>query len=212
MKLSTVDVIKLLPFFMRKDKFNVFFANYISALIRNSSLNLNKLSVWNAIDELSEEECDNFAWELNLDYYPKTDSLSKKREHLKTGLKAKMTACTKAALQQTLETYSGNKSDIRVLEWFDVSLPFNHYYINIKNPGEYNIDGIMRVINSSSRASAVLDGIIVDVEKTVDMKIGFCVVKSADMAVDMRCETGITYFSYDGGYATDGDGSILIEG
>lgn len=212
MKLYDVDIIKLLPFFMRKDKFNAFFANYISALIRNSAFNLNKLSVWNAIDKLDDEECDLLAWELNLDYYNKYDSLSKKQTVLKTGLKSKMTACTKSALQQALETYSGYTGDIKVLEWFNCNLPFNHYYINLINPGEYNLDGILRIVNSSNRASAVLEGLKVDIDKSINTNVGVCVVKSADLTVDMRCEADITFFTYDGGYATDGDGSILIEG
>lgn len=212
MKLYDVDIIKILPFFMRKDNFNTFFANYISALIKSSSFKLNKLSVWNAIDKLDDEECDLFAWELNLDYYNKSDSLSKKRTLLKTGLKSKMTACTKSALQQALETYSGNAGKIKVLEWFDCNLPFSHYYINLINPGEYDLDGILRIVNSSNRASAVLDGIKVDINKSVNTNIGVCVVKSSDITVDMCCEADITFFGYDGGYATDEDGNILIEG
>lgn len=212
MKLCDVNIIKILPFFMRKDEFNRFFANYISALIKNSSFNLNKLSVWNAIDKLDDEECDLLAWELNLDYYSKFDSLSKKQTALKTGLKSKMKACTKSALQQALETYSGIKGEIKVFEWFDCNLPFNHYYINLINPGKYDLDSILRIVNSSNRASAVLEGIKVDIDKSVNTNIGVCVVKSSDITVDMRFESDITFFTYDGCYATDGDGNILIEG
>ena len=212
MKLYDVDIIKILPFFMRKDNFNAFFADYISALIKNYSLNFDKLSVWNAIDKLNDEECDLFAWELNLDYYNKSDNLSKKQLVLKTGLKSKMTACTKSALQQALETYLGYTGKIKVLEWFDCNLSFNHYYINLINPGKYDLDGILRIVNSSNRASAILDGIKVDIDKSVNTNIGVCVVKSSDITVDMCCESDIIFFTYDGGYVTDGDGNILIEG
>ena len=189
MKLNDVDLLKILPFFMRKDDFNVLFANYISELIRSASLNLNKLSLWNAIDKLNDEECDLFAWELNIDFYKNSDELSKKKEALKTGLKSKMAACTKSALQRALETYSGFKGEINILEWFDLNLPFNHYYINLKNPGCFDLDGILKVINNANRASSVLDGIIVDIDRAVNLNFGICVIKSADITVDMRCET-----------------------
>jgi len=188
MKLYDVDLIKILPFFMRKDDFNVLFANYISELIRNASLNLNKLSLWGAIDNLNDEECNLFAWELNIDFYNKSDELSKKKEAIKTGLKSKMSACTKSALQRALETYSGFKGEIKIFEWFDVNLPFNHYYISLKNPGLFDLDGILKVINNANRASSVLDKIIIDVDRAVNLNVGICVIKSANITVDMRCE------------------------
>ena len=106
MKIYDVDIIKLLPYFMQKDDFNIFFAKFLSEIIKRSSQNLNKLSVWNMIDSLDDEECDLFAWELNINFYSKYYSLDKKRTMLKTGLKTKMSACTKSALEQALKEYS----------------------------------------------------------------------------------------------------------
>lgn len=213
MKIYDVDIIKLLPYFMQKDDFNIFFAKYLSEIIKSSSQNLNKLSVWNTIDSLDDEECDLFAWELNINFYSKYYSLDKKRTMLKTGLKTKMSACTKSALEQVLKEYSNYGGEFNIIEWYDSdNISFNHYKLELVNPGVYDISDILKILNSINRKSAILDGFDVKVNKSVNINVGTCVIKSSAKTFDMRTAADFTYFTYDGKYCTDENGNILIEG
>lgn len=212
MQIYDIDLIKLLPIFMRKDKFNICLATYLNLIIQKHSGNLNKLSIWNAIDELNEKECDMLAWELNLDYYSKKDTLERKRFNIKTGIQFKMNACTKSTIEKALYEYSGYSGEIYLNEWFDNNRQFNHYTITLNNPGIYNAVQMINVIKSIGRKSAILDNITVHINRDMTYFIGTHIIKSSKKVIDIKSEFTANWYTYEGKYLTDENGTILLEG
>lgn len=159
MKLNDIDVIKLLPIFMRKDKFNMFLSQYMSDLIKQALPNMDNLSVFNRIDKLNDEECDLLAWELNIDYYEKSLNLDEKHKTLKSAFSIKSTPNTKYAVEKILENELGEGVKVSIVEWFEENLPVNHFYVVIKSQKKYDNNKIMKIINSVVRKTAICDEI-----------------------------------------------------
>ena len=66
MNTSNVDIVKLLPQFMREDGAAQGISGAVNPAIQDISKRLDLFSSWDKIDELPEAELDEIAWELNL--------------------------------------------------------------------------------------------------------------------------------------------------
>ena len=79
MRLSETDLMKLIPVFMKNDRAVQALVNGINPLIRAIAANIKKLRIWDQIDELSEAELDQLAWELDVDWYNYKADIATKR-------------------------------------------------------------------------------------------------------------------------------------
>ena len=71
------------------------------------------------IDELNEAECDELAWELDIDWYESTGmSLEEKRATIKIAQQVKRKRGTKWAVERLISIYFGEGY---VMEWFDTN-------------------------------------------------------------------------------------------
>ena len=119
MKLSELEFLKLLPAFMRDDEANIALSKSINKLF--GALRLDTLSTWDKIDELTEKECDELAWELDIDWYePTALSLEEKRETIKLAQQIKRKRGTKWAVERLVTLYLGEGG---VEEWHDTIVP-----------------------------------------------------------------------------------------
>lgn len=84
MKVSELDFVRLLPAFMRDDEAAIALSKSMNRLMGEPSKRLKTLRVWDNIDNLTEAECDELAWELDVDWYDSTGmSLEEKRNTIK---------------------------------------------------------------------------------------------------------------------------------
>lgn len=119
MKLSELEFLKLLPAFMRDDEANIALSKSINKLF--GALRLDTLSTWDKIDELTEKECDELAWELDIDWYePVNMTLEEKRETIKIAPQIKSKRGTKWAVERLVSLYLGEGG---VEEWCDTIEP-----------------------------------------------------------------------------------------
>ena len=79
MKLSTLEFIRLLPQFMREDGAVKGLSAAMDEIVPELAQSTATLSTWDHIDELSEDELDALAWELNILWYDTGASLDTKR-------------------------------------------------------------------------------------------------------------------------------------
>lgn len=84
MKLSTLEFIRLLPAFMRDDAAVRGLSAGLDEIIPGLAQSLSRLTTWDRIDELSEDELDDLAWELNILWYDKSVGIDAKREIVKS--------------------------------------------------------------------------------------------------------------------------------
>ena len=69
MKVSNMDFIKLLPAFMQDDEAAIALSKAVNKLIGEPGKRLVTIRTWDKVDELTEAECNEMAWELDIDWY-----------------------------------------------------------------------------------------------------------------------------------------------
>lgn len=131
MKLSELDFLRLLPVFMRDDEANIAISNAVNKLM--GSLRLDTLSTWASIDKLTEEELDELAWELDIDWYEQSMSIEEKRETVKIAQHIKRKRGTKWAVERVISLYLGEGG---VVEWYEKEPPGPPYTFEVYTSNE----------------------------------------------------------------------------
>ena len=108
MKLSNLEFLRLLPQFMRDDKAVQGLAAGIDEIIPDLAASVSKLTTWDRIDELSEAELDELAWELNIPWYYTGASLGIKRDVIKNSDQVYRHLGTKWGVENVIKTYFGD--------------------------------------------------------------------------------------------------------
>lgn len=127
MRLSELDFKRLLPFFMRDDEAAVALCKAVNELLGPPCGRIKTIRTWDQIDNLTESECDEMAWEQDVDWYdPESMTLDEKRETIKLAQQIKRKRGTKWSVEQLVSAYIG---DGYVLEWWEVDIePFTEPY------------------------------------------------------------------------------------
>ena len=80
MKLKDVDLYKMLPAFMKEDKFDQLLAEGISNLFQKLSVDMDRTVIIGRIDKLNEAELDQLAEDWNIFWYLKSATLEQKKQ------------------------------------------------------------------------------------------------------------------------------------
>lgn len=126
MKVSNMDFIKLLPAFMQDDEAAIALSKAVNKLIGEPGKRLATIRTWDKVDELTEAECNEMAWELDIDWYDSEGmSLTEKRNTIKLAQQIKRKRGTKWAVERLIGAYFGEGY---VMEWFEMddSLPYGN--------------------------------------------------------------------------------------
>lgn len=157
MKTREVDFKKFLPLFMRDDEFNIALCEALNDIFRD--INTDKLRTWDKLDELTHEELDELAWELNVLWYNKAGSLAAKREQIRTSSDVWRTLGTKHAVETVVsQLFIKGK----VLEFWEAGLEPHHFVVEIYDPRALTPDGekeFRRILEIVKRKSQNLDNI-----------------------------------------------------
>lgn len=118
MKISELDFLRLLPAFMRDDEAVRALSRAMDKLLGDPGKRLDAISTWGSIGDLSEAECDELAWELDIDWYDSTGmSLQEKRDTIRLAQQIKRKRGTKWAVERLVTAYLGEGY---VLEWYEL--------------------------------------------------------------------------------------------
>lgn len=149
MKISDLDFLHLLPAFMRDDEAVMALSKAVSRLIGEPGKRLSTIRTWDKIDELNEAECDELAWELDVDWYDSTGmGLSEKRETLKLAQQIKRKRGTKWAVERLISAYFG---DGYVMEWYEAgSAPYT--FMVITTSTNVLADNFRKFVNAANAA------------------------------------------------------------
>lgn len=171
MKLSTLDFVRLLPQFMRKDSAVRGLAAGLNEIIPQLSASVEQLTTWDRVDDLSEAELDALAWELNILWYETSANIETKRELIKNSDKVYQHLGTKWAVENVISTYFGNGY---ITEWFEYDGEPGRFRVYSSNPSindERMID-FLNILAKVKRASAKLDGIYIQLEGQMNLCAG----------------------------------------
>ncbi|MCI5996092.1 MAG: phage tail protein I [Blautia sp.] len=127
MKLENVDIIKLLPPWMRQDEANKALGSAINTLIREPAARIRQLRIWDMIDELDDVMLDELAWEFGIDWWKSEFSSETKRDVIKTFHQVYEKRGTKWAVEELITSTFGMG---KVTEWFEYDGEPYHFKIS----------------------------------------------------------------------------------
>ena len=118
MKVSNMDFIKLLPAFMQDDEAAIALSKAVNKLIGEPGKRLATIRTWDKVDELTEAECNEMAWELDIDWYDSEGmSLTEKRNTIKLAQQIKRKRGTKWAVERLIGAYSARATSWSGSRW-----------------------------------------------------------------------------------------------
>lgn len=171
MKLSEIEFIRLLPRFMRDDTAVQGLAAGIDEIIPELTAAIKKLTTWDHIDELSEAELDELAWELNIPWYETGASIAIKREIVKASDQVYKRLGTKWAVENVISTYFGSG---HVSEWWEYDGEPGHFQVHSSNPSLNNerFNEFLSLLEKVKRASAKLDSVVISISGELQLYTG----------------------------------------
>ena len=174
MKLSSLEFIRLLPMFMRDDGAVKGLATGIDQIVPGLASAINRLSTWDSIDELTEAELDELAWELNILWYDTNAPIDTKRDLVKNSDLVYQHLGTKWAVENVINSYFG---DGYIEEWFEYDGEPGHFRILSNNPSleDEKFAEFLHILERVKRATAKLDGVIITLSGMATMSAGFAV-------------------------------------
>lgn len=117
MKLSNLQIENIMPQFMRSDEAVAAMCTALNKIMSKPLGCIKNARTWDRYDYISENECDELAWELDADWYDSSAPLAEKRRMIKQAQQIKRKRGTKWAVEQLVSVYFGTGY---VIEWFDM--------------------------------------------------------------------------------------------
>lgn len=159
MKISELDFVRLLPAFMRDDEAVIALSRAMDRLMGEPSRRLSTIRTWDKIDELNEAECDELAWELDIDWYDSAGmSLEDKRDTIKMAQQIKRKRGTKWAVERLISAYFGEGY---VAEWYEIGGAPYTFVVLTTNPQitDENFDKFVEAANVAKNERSHITGI-----------------------------------------------------
>ena len=171
MKLSNLEFIRLLPAFMRGDLALIGLSEGMDTVIPPLSGSIGILTTWDKINQLSEDELDALAWELNVLWYDKGASIDAKRELILNSDKVYRHLGTKWAVENVIQTYFG---DGYIQEWFEYNGTPGYFRVYSTNPTLNNekLTEFLNILNKVKRHSSKLEGIYITLTGQMNLAAG----------------------------------------
>lgn len=159
MKVSELDFVRLLPAFMQDDEAAIALSKAMNKLVGEPGKRLKTIRTWDEIDELNEGECDELAWELDIDWYDSTGmSLEEKQATIKLAQQIKRKRGTKWAVERLISAYFGEGY---VMEWYEMDdTPYTfvalttNTHITAENYGKF-VEAVKAAKNERSHIAGV---------------------------------------------------------
>ena len=193
MKLADIKLRDLLPIFMRRDDFDVALADALSAPLVTFARECRKLSTFDALEELSEEELDALAEELQVLWYDVTLPIEKKRALIAQSDLVYMRLGTKAAVQQIVEAVFGEST---VEEFFDYGGRPHYFRIRVADVGSLTAEAeakLLRLLDYVKRRSQWLEAIVSEVLTEYPLNAGIhCTIQKVDTLLVDEFQNNLT--------------------
>lgn len=174
MRLNEVEILKLLPAWMKEDGSVQGLAAGTDAVTKAITSRINLLSRWDQIDNLTEAELDEMAWELNIQWYDSTASIQSKRAVIRNSDLVYSKLGTRYAVEQIVADYFGSGE---VREWFEYGGEPHHFKVLTDNPELVNsyLDIFLKLLAVVKRRSSWLDAILICLTGEMSIYAGMAV-------------------------------------
>lgn len=157
MTYKNIDLIKLMPEFMKSDEAVKALSDTISRMLVEALGEADAQTVYGNEDSLSEPQCDELAWEWDIDWYDYNLSLQEKRATIKTAANVKRKRGTKGAVVEFLRSVYGSGE---LLEWYEYGGQPYHFKLRTDETRTPETEAIFtKRINQIKNARSVLDAV-----------------------------------------------------
>ena len=188
MKLKDVDLYKMLPAFMKEDKFDKLLSEAMSNLFQKWSIDMERTVIIGQIDKLNEAELDQLAQDWNVFWYLKSTTLEQKRQLIKDSPLVFSRLGTVWAVERVMNNYLP-ESELK--EWFDYG-GNPHYFkfvTNNTNILQTDIDAFLFVLEKVKRKSQWLEGVILELRARGTMYPGVGFIEESTDTFNFLIET-----------------------
>lgn len=161
MKLKDVDLYKMLPAFMKEDKFDKLLSEAISNFFQKLAVDMERCVIVGYIDKLNEAELDQLADDWYVFWYLKSATLAQKRQFIKDAPLVFSKLGTVWAVERVMNNYL---PESELIEWFDYGGDPHYFKFVTNNTAilQTDIDAFLFVLEKIKRKSQWLEGIILE--------------------------------------------------
>lgn len=166
MKIDDIELIRLLPKFIRSDPSDIGIAKAIDYLVQSAFTDVKTLRVWDQFESLNEKQCDELAWELDVDWYDSARmTLDEKRETLKYASSIKRKRGTKWSVEQLI---TSNFDEGYVMEWTDFNgQPYSFIALTTNtNITKENLDRFVAAVEKAKNIRSKMIGVMFLLDQT----------------------------------------------
>lgn len=156
MKITALEFLKLLPEFMCDDAAVKGLAKAVEKIIADPARGIKAARVWDRIDELTDAQLDELAYELDVDWYSADLPTESKRAIIRNSDKVYSKRGTKWAIEQIIKDVFGGGY---VTEWYKYNGKPFHFRVTTSYPLQTQdiVDRFRALVAMAKRSSAVLD-------------------------------------------------------
>lgn len=174
MKLSDVESIKILPNWMQSDDLNKGLAKSSDDATKDVYTLAQILTRWDKIDQMTDDQLDTLAWELNIPWYVQKAPIDAKRTVIKESDFVHAHLGTNEAVQRIIDAYFGGGHVLENWE-YKGGKPY-HFKVYTENAQKVadNYDIFCALIEIVKRDSAWLDAIIISLMGKLHAYFGTC--------------------------------------
>ena len=160
MRLQDTEILKLLPAWVGDDGAVQGLAAGTDKTVKALAARLRLLSRWDKLDQLSEQELDEMAWELNIQWYDSTAPIETKQAVIRNSDRVYATLGTPYAVEQIVTDYFGTGE---VREWTEYGGKPYHFKVLSDNLTlvNDNLELFLKLLSVVKRRSAWLDAILI---------------------------------------------------
>ncbi|GKS14799.1 hypothetical protein YDYSY3_57990 [Paenibacillus chitinolyticus] len=154
------SLLDILPPNLRRDKDFSAMALALDNELQAISAQIRKLSILDRLDELSDEEADELAWQYHVDFYSPDLPIEQKRQLVKNAIPWHKRKGTPSAVEELIATLFGEG---KVEEWFEYGGQPFRFQVVTNNPEvtQDRAQEFYRAVDSVKRLSAKLERVII---------------------------------------------------
>lgn len=166
--ISKVSLMDLLPPNLRRDSTLAAIAKSLESDIESISNAISKLKRFDRLDELTDAEADELAWELHVDFYDTSLPIEQKRQLIKNAIRFHRRKGTPAAVEELIAILFGEG---KVEEWFEYGGEPGYFQVITNNPEvtQERAQEFYRAVDSVKRKSAHLERVILSQSEPMNL-------------------------------------------
>ncbi|MDM5278792.1 phage tail protein I [Paenibacillus silvae] len=159
--IATVGLIGILPPNLQNDPSYRAAAMAIHEELAITNEAVRKLSLFDRLDTLNDDEADELAWQLHVDFYDVGLPIQQKRSLIKNAYLFHYAKGTPAAVEDLVAILFGSG---QVEEWFEYDGDRGYFRVRTSDPTATNEKAteFIRAVNSVKRKSAWLEAVVIE--------------------------------------------------